>query len=133
MLGARVMSIESKRASKKRALRTRNKIRSVSKKGRLRLSVFCSNLNVYAQIIDDAKGRTIVSASTVEKKEVMNAKTAKAKSSQNIESAARIGGLLGVRAKDAGVTHVVFDRGGRMYHGRVKALADAARGAGLVF
>jgi large subunit ribosomal protein L18 len=91
---------------------------------RPRLSVFRSNVHIYAQVIDDVAGHTLAAASTVEKEASDGTKT---------EQAAAIGKLVAQRALDAGVTKVVFDRGGFQYHGRIKALADAAREAGLSF
>ena len=95
---------------------------------RPRLSVFRSNNHIYAQVIDDAAGKTLVSASTAEK----DAK-AELKNTNDVEAASYVGKLVAKRAKDAGIDQVVFDRGGYIYHGRVKALADAAREAGLEF
>ena len=91
---------------------------------RPRLSVFRSNVHIYAQVIDDVAGHTLAAASTVEKESSDGTKT---------EQATAIGKLVAQRALDAGVTKVVFDRGGFQYHGRIKALADAAREAGLNF
>jgi large subunit ribosomal protein L18 len=96
--------------------------------GRVRLSVFRSGKHIYAQIIDDSKGITLASASTVEK-EVAE----KIKNGANIEAAKQIGVLIAERAKKAKVSEVVFDRGGYLYHGRVKALAEGARLGGLSF
>lgn len=96
--------------------------------GKPRLSVFRSNKQIYAQIIDDAKSSTIVSASTLEK----DTRESVAKAS-TVDAAAFIGKLIAERAVKAGVSEVIFDRGGYIYHGRVKALADAARAAGLKF
>jgi large subunit ribosomal protein L18 len=96
--------------------------------GRVRLSVFRSGKHIYAQVIDDSKGVTIAHASTVEK-DVKG----KAKFGANTESAKQIGLLIAERAKKAKVTEVVFDRGGYLYHGRVKALAEGAREGGLSF
>jgi len=93
---------------------------------RPRLNVFRSNKNIYAQLIDDTKGITIVSANT-------NEKDLDLASSSNTEAAEQIGKLIAERAIDKGYKAVVFDRGGYLYHGRVKALADAAREAGLEF
>ena len=93
---------------------------------RPRLAVYRSTKHIYAQIIDDVKGVTIVSAGSVED-------AAKLPHGGNIEASKVIGKLLAERAKKAGVSQVVFDRGGYLYHGRVAALADAAREAGLVF
>ena len=91
---------------------------------RPRLNVYRSLNHIYAQVIDDAKGATLVSASTV---------AAKAKSGGNVAAAREIGKQVAERAKEKGIKKVVFDRGGYLYHGRVKALADAAREAGLEF
>ncbi|MBE6452964.1 MAG: 50S ribosomal protein L18 [Alphaproteobacteria bacterium] len=109
----------------------KGRVRSALKKaanGKMRLSVFRSNTHVYAQIIDDAKGVTVASASTLEKEVRDNIKK-----SSNVEAASFIGKLVAERAIKSGVSEVVFDRGGYIYHGRVKALADAAREAGLKF
>jgi large subunit ribosomal protein L18 len=92
---------------------------------RPRLAVFRSVAHIYAQIIDDSKGATLVSASSVDKGGRTNG--------GNVAAAKAIGKLVAERAKEKGVTTVVFDRGGYQYHGRVKALADAAREAGLEF
>ncbi len=92
---------------------------------RPRLAVFRSVAHIYAQVIDDAAGRTLVSASSIDK----GART----NGGNIAAAQSIGKLVAERAKEKGITRVVFDRGGYQYHGRVKALADAARTAGLEF
>jgi large subunit ribosomal protein L18 len=92
---------------------------------RPRLAVYRSNRYIYAQVIDDATGRTLASASSQEKD--MRAK------SLSVDTATEVGKLLAERAKGAGVSAVVFDRGGYKFHGRVKALADAAREAGLEF
>ena len=96
--------------------------------GRPRLSVFRSDKNIYAQIIDDATGRTLAAASTLDK----DVKSA-GKGGSSAEAAIEIGKLIAERAKAANVSEVVFDRGGYLYHGRVKALADAAREGGLQF
>jgi large subunit ribosomal protein L18 len=92
---------------------------------RPRLAVFRSVAHIYAQVIDDSKGVTLVSASSVDKGGKTNG--------GNIAAAKAIGKLLAERAKEKGIAKVVFDRGGYLYHGRVKALADAAREAGLEF
>jgi len=94
--------------------------------GRPRLSIFRSSKHIYAQVIDDVKGTTVASASSVEK-------DAGIKSGANIAAATAVGKLVAERAKKAGVEQVMFDRGGYQYHGRIKALADAAREAGLEF
>jgi large subunit ribosomal protein L18 len=93
---------------------------------RPRLAVFRSNKHISAQVIDDVSGRTLAAASSVEK-------DLKGTSGSNRDAAKKVGQLLGERAKSAGVSKVVFDRGGFLYHGRVAALADAAREAGLEF
>lgn len=121
------MAETAKELTNKRARRTRNKIRRVSK-GRLRLSVFRSSKNISAQIIDDAAGRTIVAASSLDK----DLRGTLSKGSDKA-AAALVGKAVAERALKAGVKDVVFDRGGYMYHGRVKALAEAAREAGLNF
>jgi large subunit ribosomal protein L18 len=94
--------------------------------GRPRLSVFRSSRHIYAQVIDDAEGRTLAAASSLEKDLKTSLKTGADKA-----AAAAVGKLLAERAKKAGVDKVVFDRGGYRYHGRIKALADGAREAGL--
>ena len=93
-----------------------------------RLCVTRSNQNIYAQIIDDTTGATLVSASSIDA-DVRSS----LKSGSNADAAKTVGEALGRRAADAGIKHVVFDRSGRLYHGRVKALADGARSAGLEF
>ncbi|MCP8938996.1 50S ribosomal protein L18 [Alsobacter sp. SYSU M60028] len=114
-------------AAERRVARVRRTIRKAAN-GRPRLSVFRSSKQIYAQVIDDARGVTLVSASTVEKDLRTSLKTG-----ADVEAAKLVGKLVAERAKQAGVTQVVFDRGGYMYHGRVKALADAAREGGLDF
>jgi large subunit ribosomal protein L18 len=103
---------------------------SIAKKagGRPRLSVHRTHLHIYVQIIDDAQGVTLAAASTVEKD-----MREKLKNGGNVEAAKLVGALIAERAKAAGVSEVVFDRGGCIYHGRVKALAEAAREGGLTF
>ncbi|MDH3663985.1 MAG: 50S ribosomal protein L18 [Alphaproteobacteria bacterium] len=96
--------------------------------GRARLSVFRSSKNIYAQVIDDEAGRTLASASTIDK-----ALRPDLKKGGDAAAAEAVGKLVAERAKEAGVEAVVFDRGGYRYHGRVKAVADAAREAGLKF
>ena len=91
-----------------------------------RLSVYRSNSNIFAQLIDDEKGVTLVSASSIDKE-------LKITNGGNIEAASKVGKLLADRAKKAKITKVIFDRGGHLYHGRVKALAEAARENGLEF
>jgi large subunit ribosomal protein L18 len=97
-------------------------------RGRARLSVFRSSKHIYAQLIDDVKGTTLVTASTLEKPMREGAK-----SGANIAAAKAVGKLIAERAKEKGIKDVVFDRGGYLYHGRIKALADAAREGGLNF
>jgi large subunit ribosomal protein L18 len=114
------MSLFEKRRRRNRtALRARGS-------GRPRLSIHRSGKHIYAQVIDDAAGKTIVAASTLEK-------DVRGTNGSNIEAATSVGKRVAEAAKQAGVTQVVFDRGGFLYHGRVKALADAAREAGLEF
>ncbi len=97
-------------------------------RGRTRLSVFRSSKHIHAQLIDDEKGVTVVAASSLEKTMREGAKTG-----ANIAAAKAVGKLIAERAKEKGIKDVVFDRGGYLYHGRIKALADAAREAGLNF
>jgi large subunit ribosomal protein L18 len=103
--------------------RIRRKLRGTAE--RPRLAVYRSVAHIYAQVIDDAAGATLVSASSIDK----GGKT----SGGNVAAAKKIGKLVAERAKEKGIGRVVFDRGGYIYHGRVKALADAARAAGLEF
>jgi len=109
---------------RRRHKRVRRKVEGTAE--RPRLAVFRSNKHISAQLIDDLTGRTLVSASTVEA-------SLRETGGGNIEAARAVGTLVASRAKDAGVTTVVFDRGGFAYHGRVAALADAARAQGLEF
>ncbi|MEO1473750.1 MAG: 50S ribosomal protein L18 [Pseudomonadota bacterium] len=111
----------------RRSQRTRTRLKKLAN-GRPRLSVARSHKNISAQIIDDKKGVTLVAASTLEK-DVRDG----LKSSGDTAAAQKVGSVLAERAKAAGVEDVVFDRGGFMFHGRVKALADAAREGGLKF
>lgn len=121
------MSAKQKREARvRRHLRVRKKVFGTAECPRL--NVYRSNRHLYAQVIDDVKGHTMVSASTVEE-DLQTAIADKNKTEQAVE----IGKLVAKRALDAGVKQVVFDRGGYQYHGRVKALADAAREAGLEF
>jgi large subunit ribosomal protein L18 len=110
--------------------RTRSVRRTIKRvaNGRPRLSVFRSSQHIYAQVIDDGKGVTLAAASTLEK-DVRSGAT----SGANIEAAKAVGKRIAERAKEKGVERVVFDRGGYLFHGRVKALADAAREGGLKF
>jgi large subunit ribosomal protein L18 len=117
----------SKQAFERRRDRVRRSIKKAAN-GRPRLSIFRSSKQIYAQIIDDAKGQTLVSASTIETDLKGSLKTG-----ADVAAAAAVGKLVAERASAAGVKQVVFDRSGYMYHGRVKALADAAREGGLEF
>jgi large subunit ribosomal protein L18 len=110
----------------RRAVHTRIRKKLKGTAVRPRLAVFRSLNHIYAQVIDDENGVTLCSASTVEK-------TAGVKDGGNIDAAKQVGRLIAERAKDKGITGVVFDRGGYIYHGRVKSLAEAAREAGLQF
>lgn len=110
----------------RRHLRLRQKISGTAE--RPRLNVFRSLSNIYAQIIDDVEGKTLVAASTLDK-EIKE----KAGNGGNQEAAKEVGALVAKRALEKGITEVVFDRGGYIYHGRVKALAEGAREAGLKF
>jgi large subunit ribosomal protein L18 len=111
-------------ARQKRHLRIRKNI--VGSKDMPRLNVFRSNKNIFAQIIDDEEGKTIVSASSIDKE-------LKLENGSNLEAANKVGELLAERAKKAKIKKVIFDRGGYLYQGRVKALAEAARQKGLEF
>jgi large subunit ribosomal protein L18 len=111
----------------RRGARVRRQIKAVAN-GRPRLSVFRSANNIYAQIIDDVAGHTLAAASTLDKDLRAGIKTG-----GDTAAAQAVGKLVAERAKEAGVTKVVFDRGTYIYHGRVKALADAAREGGLDF
>jgi len=111
----------------RRKMRVRRKI-AANSGGRPRLSVFRSSRQIYAQVIDDEKGRTLAAASSLEK-----AMREQLKTGATVEAARLIGKEIAERAKKAGVAKVVFDRGGYMYHGRVKALAEGAREGGLEF
>lgn len=121
------MNIKAKHESRERRhIRLRKKVKGTA--DRPRLAVYRSNHYIYAQIIDDITGNTLVSASSLEKD-----LRAKHKSNVNIKVATEIGKLIGERAKAKGIKAVVFDRGGFIYHGRIKSLADAARECGLEF
>ena len=111
----------------RRKRRVRLKLRS-NAGGRLRLSVFRSSKHIYAQVIDDAQGRTLAAASTADEAVGKDLKTG-----ASIDAAKAVGVLIAQRALAAGIKEVVFDRGGYMFHGRIKALADAAREGGLSF
>ena len=121
------MALSPRDSTLRRAQRVRTHLKKVAN-GRPRLSVFRSAKNIYAQIIDDATGRTLAAASTVEKDV-----SSKVKNGSTAEAAAAIGKLIAERGLEAKVTEVIFDRGAYIYHGRVKALADAAREGGLQF
>ena len=110
-------------ARRRRHFRVRKSVHGTP--ARPRLAVFRSNKHIYAQIIDDESGRTIVSASSKE--------SAVRGESLTVDTATEVGVLVGARAQDAGVSRVVFDRGGFKYHGRIEALAEAARKTGLEF
>ena len=118
-----VSKVDSNKKRLIRHKRVRAKISGTAE--RPRLNVFRSLSNIYAQIIDDTTGNTIVSASSVEKGFEGNG--------GNKEAAMKVGAMLGERAKEKGITEVVFDRGGYVYHGRVKELAEGAREGGLQF
>jgi len=118
-----IHKIEKKEIRSRIHARIRRKLRGTAE--RPRLAVFRSVAHIYAQVIDDAEGKTLVSASSVDK----GAKT----NGGNVAAAKAIGKTVAERAKEKGIKRVVFDRGGYQYHGRVKALAEAARAAGLEF
>ena len=118
---------ERQGAEDRRKARVRRAIRKAAN-GRPRLSVFRSSKQIYAQIIDDERGITLAAASSLEKD-----MRGKLKTGANVDAAKEVGRLVAERASAAGVKQVVFDRSGYLYHGRVKALADAAREAGLDF
>jgi large subunit ribosomal protein L18 len=118
---------EKKGAEDRRKARVRRAIKKASN-GRPRLSVFRSSKQIYAQIIDDVRGHTVASASTLE----VDLK-GKLKTGATVDAAKEVGKLVAERAVQAGVKQVIFDRSGYLYHGRVKALADAAREGGLDF
>jgi len=109
----------------RRAARVRRQLKKVAN-GRPRLSVYRSSQNIYAQVIDDAAGHTLASASSLDK-------DFKGKKGSDVTAASEVGKLVAERASKAGVKEVVFDRGAYIYHGRVKALAEAAREGGLQF
>ncbi|SET73349.1 LSU ribosomal protein L18P [Oceanobacillus limi] len=111
-------------ARKRRHARVRKNLFGTAE--RPRLNVYRSNKHIYTQLIDDTNGTTLVSASTVDKE-------LSVESTSSVEAATKVGELVAKRALDKGFKSVVFDRGGYLYHGRIKALADAAREAGLEF
>lgn len=114
------------KAAARRKLRVRRSLKKVALTGRPRLSVFRSSKHIYAQIIDDVQGHTLAAASS-------NEKDNRSRTGADTEAATVVGKLIAERAVKAGVTDVVFDRGGYIYHGRVKALAEGAREGGLNF
>ena len=117
------MALSPREQLARRTQRNRTRLKKLSN-GRPRLSVFRSDKNIYAQVIDDTNGVTLAAASSLESND---------KRGSNVASAAEVGKLVAERAQKAGVSDVVFDRGGYIFHGRVKALAEAAREAGLKF
>ena len=117
----------TKTSTERRAARVRRAVRKAAN-GRLRLSVFRSSKHIYAQVIDDTGSRTVAAASSLDK-----GLREKLKTGSDTAAATEVGKLLAERAVSAGVSEVVFDRGSYLYHGRVKALADAAREGGLSF
>ena len=119
------MALTKRGLFQKRRLRVRNKLKAMSN-GRPRLSVHRSNKNISVQLIDDVAGRTLAAASSLEKDLGVVGQN-------NVEAAAKIGTAIAERAKAAGVEEVIFDRGGFLFHGKIKALADAAREGGLKF
>ena len=121
-----IKKLDKNAVRQRRHIRVRKKVIGTSE--RPRLNVYRSTANIYAQIIDDSVGNTLVSASTLDK-----AIKAEGEYGGNIEEAKLVGKLVGERALEKGIKEVVFDRGGYPYHGRVQALADAAREAGLDF
>ena len=121
------MAIRSNELFARRQKRARYQLKKKAS-GRPRLTVFRSSKHIYAQVIDDLSGRTVAQASSVDP-----ALRDKFKTGANKEAAEAVGKLIAERAKDAKVSEVVFDRGGNIYHGRVKALADGAREGGLSF
>ena len=108
-------------------IHTRIRSRVRGSEERPRLAVYRSVSHIYAQVIDDRKGHTLVAAASTDKKAAVG------KNGGNVAGAKELGRIIAERAKEKGITKVVFDRGGYLYHGRIKALADAARAAGLEF
>jgi large subunit ribosomal protein L18 len=119
-----ITKLDKNATRRKRHARVRAKLSGTS--ARPRLNVFRSNKHIYAQVIDDMSGVTLASASTLDKEFTLD-------SSNNVEAAKAVGELVAKRAVEKGITSVVFDRGGYLYHGRVQVLADAARENGLQF
>ena len=122
------MSRLSDRTARRTATVRRKVKLAAGTRGRARLSVFRSSKHIHAQLIDDTKGETLVAASSLEK-----SMREGRKNGANIDAAKAVGKLIAERAKEKGIKDVVFDRGGYLYHGRIKALADAAREGGLNF
>lgn len=120
-----ISKADKNKTRKIRHFRVRKKIKGTTE--RPRLNVFRSSKHIYAQIIDDTKGITLAAASTLDKE------LGEIKNVGNVEAAKKVGALIAKRAQEKGIKNVVFDRGGYLYHGRVQALADAAREAGLDF
>ncbi|MCM2535512.1 50S ribosomal protein L18 [Neobacillus pocheonensis] len=119
-----ITKLDKNATRKKRHARVRAKLSGTS--ARPRLNVFRSNKHIYAQVIDDMSGVTLASASTLDKELTLE-------STSNVEAAQKVGELVAKRAVEKGVSSIVFDRGGYLYHGRIQALADAARENGLQF
>jgi large subunit ribosomal protein L18 len=117
-------TVNRKAVTRKRHYRLRRRLAGTAEFPRL--AVYRSGKHIYAQLIDDVSGRTLAAASTLDK-------TLKEASGANVDAARKVGSLIAERAKNAGIECVVFDRGGFLYHGRVAALADGAREAGLIF
>lgn len=120
------MKLTRKESTRRRHRRVRRTVLGTSE--RPRLAVFRSNQHIYAQVIDDSKHHTLAAASTLEADLRSELETG-----SNMDASAKVGKLIAERAKAQGIEQVVFDRGGNLYHGRVKALADAAREGGLEF
>lgn len=120
------MIIKKSRSVSRKSRQQRIRKQIVGTASKPRLNVFRSNTNIYAQIIDDSKGITLASASSIDKE-------LKLENGSNVEAAKQVGALVAKRAQEKKIKDVVFDRGGFLYHGRVKALAEAARAAGLKF
>ena len=120
-MSRKIDALDRRKARVRRALRA-------AANGRPRLSVFRSSKQIYVQVIDDAQGKTLAAASSLDKDLRADLKTG-----ADVAAASAVGKLVAERAKAAGVTQVIFDRSGYLYHGRVKALADAAREGGLEF
>ena len=120
-MSRKIDALDRRKARVRRALRA-------AAKGRPRLSVFRSSKQIYVQVIDDAEGKTLAAASSIDKDLRTGLKTG-----SDVAAAQAVGKLVAERAKAAGVTQVIFDRSGYLYHGRVKALAEAAREGGLEF